>query len=529
MPEGVRDALEQLSRCGFRQHRRRTAWVFTCNLRGVYAHELGHNLGMDHAATPASEYGDATDPMAFGSQQLRPLNAPHRQQLGWLAPGTAQMVTQNGLYDVAPLALDPVAATAPEALTIHKPDTGEYYYLSYRFPVGFDNYIDGTYYYRLSVHRYKGDGSSSKTWLLTGLDDGQSFVDGANGITVTQVSHDSTHATARIEFTATCTVAQPLVALSPVAQTGAPGSAMTYTVSLTNRDTAACAASTFDLTSGVPAGWPAAVSPASVTVAPGATGEAILTVTSAAGAGAGTYPVTVNVADGATVSHGAALAGSYTVAVSCAAAAPAITLSPQTQTATPGTATTYTLSLTNRDTAACAAGTFLLTGAGPAGWVASVAPASLTLGAGATGLATMTVTSAPNASVGTYAAAVNVADNGTSAHSSSESVSYTVVPPCVPGVPVLSASPASQDGTAGATLSYALELANTDTGPCTPSTFVVQPSLPAGWMGALSASSVTLVPGQSSTLVLSVTSVQGAVRTRCVAQRTPRLLPRPSH
>jgi hypothetical protein len=60
------------------------AWVFTCDLAGVYAHELGHNLGMDHAGTPTSEYGDSTDPMGFGSPQLRPLNAAHRHQMGWL-------------------------------------------------------------------------------------------------------------------------------------------------------------------------------------------------------------------------------------------------------------------------------------------------------------------------------------------------------------------------------------------------------------------------------------------------------------
>ena len=66
------------------------AWIFACSLRGLYAHEVGHNLGMDHASTPTSEYGDTTDPMAFGSSQLRGTNAPHRQQLGWLSAGSAR-------------------------------------------------------------------------------------------------------------------------------------------------------------------------------------------------------------------------------------------------------------------------------------------------------------------------------------------------------------------------------------------------------------------------------------------------------
>ncbi len=60
------------------------AWVFTCDVPHVYAHELGHNLGMQHASTETSEYGDNSDIMGMQGG-LMPLNAPHKAQMGWLA------------------------------------------------------------------------------------------------------------------------------------------------------------------------------------------------------------------------------------------------------------------------------------------------------------------------------------------------------------------------------------------------------------------------------------------------------------
>ena len=46
------------------------AWVFACDVNGVYAHEVGHTLRMHHASTPAFEYEDTTDPMAIAAAFL---------------------------------------------------------------------------------------------------------------------------------------------------------------------------------------------------------------------------------------------------------------------------------------------------------------------------------------------------------------------------------------------------------------------------------------------------------------------------
>jgi hypothetical protein len=289
------------------------AWVLSCGVQGIYAHELGHNLGMDHAGDPTGEFGDWSDPMALSTQQLRGLNAPHRHQLGWTG-GTAVLdVTQNGSYDIAPLAVDPASAGTSQILRVRKPDTGEYYYFSYRIGMGFDNYVSDGYKQLLSVHRYRGDGSSTRTNLLAWLGDGQQFVDQPNGITVTMLGHTIDRATARIEFAAPCPVATPLVSLTPRNQQGAAGGSPTYAVSIANADGSACPASTFRLSATVPGGWEGSVLPASVTIAPNATGSAVLTVRSAANAVPATYSLFVDLNDSSTPLHGTLGSGTYAV------------------------------------------------------------------------------------------------------------------------------------------------------------------------------------------------------------------------
>ena len=114
------------------------AWVFTCDVAGVFAHEIGHNLGMGHASSPTSRYGDGTDPMGFSGWQLRGLNAAHRQQLGWLDTGSVALIQEGGVHTLPALALDAAQAPAPRALMVPKPDTNEYYYVAFRQPLNFD-------------------------------------------------------------------------------------------------------------------------------------------------------------------------------------------------------------------------------------------------------------------------------------------------------------------------------------------------------------------------------------------------------
>jgi len=172
------------------------AWVFRCDIPDVYAHELGHNLGMQHASTPESQYGDSTDFMGLAYNRLRQTNAPHKEQMGWLPAST---ITSGGTYQVAPLELDPSQVGAHQSFKIAKPDTGEFYYLSYRSAIGFDANLASIFRDRLTVHR--GDGSvSRRTYLLALLEDGESFQDAVNDITITQLSHSPDGSTFSVSF-----------------------------------------------------------------------------------------------------------------------------------------------------------------------------------------------------------------------------------------------------------------------------------------------------------------------------------------
>jgi len=272
------------------------AWIFACGTKGVFAHEIGHNLGMDHSATPTQEYGDNTDPMAIASWMLHGVNAPHRLTMGWFEAADAQLVNTSGVYDVGPLATDPAQATVPRTLLIRKPDTADYYYLSYRTPIGSDKYIDSTYYYRLSVHQYRSDGTLQKTYLLAGLADGQSFVDSVNGITITQVTHGDTRASVRIEFADTCVQSVPVVGISPQAQSAAAGTTVGYTLSITNVASSSCPANAFALGDSAPVGWTMAIAPSTLTLISGETGQADVTLTSPSAAAIGTYTAMINAA-----------------------------------------------------------------------------------------------------------------------------------------------------------------------------------------------------------------------------------------
>jgi hypothetical protein len=288
------------------------SWVYDCDLARVYAHELGHNLGMDHASTEEAEYGDYSDIMGTLGM-LRPVNAPHSFQMGWTSGSQVQTITQDGQYEIAPLAVDASAATVPQVLKVSRPDTTEYYYVSYRYgTTGFEANNYDQYLNRLSVHRWSG--GSARTYLLANLADGESFTDPATGFTVTQVNHNSSFATARIQLGTACGRTAPSVTLTPRDQSGPAGSALNYDVAVVNNDATTCAASTFALTRSAPSGWTSSISAASVQIAPGTTGHATLTMTSPAGAAAGLYGFNVTVSDSANPLHNALTSGTYAVA-----------------------------------------------------------------------------------------------------------------------------------------------------------------------------------------------------------------------
>ena len=179
------------------------AWISVCQDPEVYAHEMGHNLGMHHAGVAANEYGDLSDIMGSTTVGMRGLNAAHRDQFNWLPPGNLVNVAAGGAYTLAPLEIMPAQTSLPQALKILKADTNEFYYFSYRQPVGYDTLLpsfnSGIYTGGVNVHRFAGPSANNiHTYFLQALSDGESFTDTVNNITITQISHDSSGAKLKV-------------------------------------------------------------------------------------------------------------------------------------------------------------------------------------------------------------------------------------------------------------------------------------------------------------------------------------------
>jgi hypothetical protein len=151
-----------------------------------------------------------------------------------------------------------------------------------------------------------------------GLAVGQSYTDSAAGITITPVYADGTRADVNVAFGAPqCVQATPGITISPSeSRWASAGTTLTYTASVTNYDSVACPSSNFTIQVGAPTDWSAAVDRAALTVAPGASGSATLSVTSATTAANGYYTINLSAVDLATSAQSAAVSATYAVASS---------------------------------------------------------------------------------------------------------------------------------------------------------------------------------------------------------------------
>jgi prepilin-type processing-associated H-X9-DG protein len=283
------------------------SWIARCDMADVYAHELGHNLRMRHAATDFDndgqldcEYCDTSDVMGYSGYGLRQVNAPHKEQMGWLPPEKVVTATNTATVSLAPLEIFPQDTALPQVLKVPKPNTGEFYYFSYRRPLGYDAILGSYYTDRVSVHRYRGSGSV-RTYLLAVLSDGGTFEDEVNGFSVRQIAHNDRFATVQVWF-GDGHVA-PLVNLVPANPTAYAGTSLQYAVSVTNLDSPATPPATFILNPSVPAGWTVSVSPSSLTLHPGQVGNATMTVQLPGSVAEGEYQVTLGVSDNLSAVH----------------------------------------------------------------------------------------------------------------------------------------------------------------------------------------------------------------------------------
>jgi alpha-galactosidase-like protein len=313
------------------------SWITSSYNPGVLSHELGHGFGLWHshsmdcgaasisASCTTSEYGDTFDTMGNATANNH-FNAIQKELLGWLNYGNSPPITtveSSGVYT-----LDPYESPGanPKALKVKKP-SGDYYYVEYRQPIGFDapsiannaNVKSG-----LLVHSWVGQSGngiylldmtpSTDSWSDPALDVGGTFTDTASGIGIGPVWANGT---AGVNVTvsgsgSSCARRSPTMAVTPPDQQGPAGAALSYTVSVTNNDSG-CPASTFSHQVAVPSGWTATFAATTLNLAPGATASTTMQITSTTSAPGGVYTISPTTSNTAATSYSASAMAKYDV------------------------------------------------------------------------------------------------------------------------------------------------------------------------------------------------------------------------
>ncbi len=158
-------------------------WVKATTAKALQ-HELGHNLGMNHAVRWQSAEAEASDFMGSGGTGL---NAPHVVEMGWLRGYPGKVVELTGDADVTLEALeaDPRQSELPKVAIVRPAPGANTYYLSYRASSSANPLAD-EFTRGLNIHIF-GKARGGLTYFVTSLSDGAAYGDGP--MNVRQLSH----------------------------------------------------------------------------------------------------------------------------------------------------------------------------------------------------------------------------------------------------------------------------------------------------------------------------------------------------
>lgn len=316
-------------------------------------HELGHAFGLWHShlydcgtsATICSipnivEYGDPLDVMGRVQGASPDYNAFQKERLGWLNYGTSpsiQTVSSSGTYTIYPYEQTSAGPNALKVLKSTDPTTGikTWYYVEARQPIGFDSFLtdDSSYYTQnettgilfhlgTDANGNSSDAldmtpatSTSGGWFDPSLVVGQSFSDSVAGVTFTPTAVSGSGATVQITIDgSSCTAANPSINLSPSqTQYVTSGTAVSFTVTVTDNDSSGCAPATFNLGGALPSGWAGVWNAVGLTLSPAKSGSATLTVTSPVGTADGSYNVAVNAINASAGSYSGSATATYII------------------------------------------------------------------------------------------------------------------------------------------------------------------------------------------------------------------------
>lgn len=306
-----------------------SSWINGYNYAYIIGHELGHNVGVDHARMlqcagssnqgncSVLEYGDQADIMGGGGPAH--MNAYLKDYLGWLnyqqsPPITT--VTTSGTYKIYPYETQDRNAKALKILRRVVNGRPEYYYLEYRQAIGVDSHLGtcndcdftkGVLVHQSNSNAFEGSelldmSPSDNNRRLVTLLPGRSFSDlnAANGgvtFTVNSVAADGANVNVTFGQTPppTCERAVPSMWISPsTTQWVQPGGNANYMITIKNNDSTGCGNSTFALDANVgQVCMRATLNANTITLAPGAGGVVRLNLLSSNIANPGVYTATV--------------------------------------------------------------------------------------------------------------------------------------------------------------------------------------------------------------------------------------------
>jgi hypothetical protein len=324
-----------------------------------------------------------------------------------------------------------------------------------------------------------------------------------------------------------CTHANPKFSITPTdAQWVTAGDSASFALSVTNKDSAACAPSVYALNNIVNPKISSELSTPNLTLNPGSTDTVTLTLKSSTDSVSGQYPVNITATNNAYPVYQSYVTATLGVNAACTRAAPVLMFTPDSQQGNAGDKKTYTLLLQNRDSNGCSTANFniyanIVGNTGSTGFIANIEPNHPLLSPGQTVTASISVQIPATVLTGNYTVWVsgqNAVSQLSSLTSGNLSVNGETTPACIHNYPTISLTPASAAITPAGQITYKITFANNDSAACAPATMQLYTNIlnssgtGVGFSASFQPRVITLGGGQTASSLLQVSAPTNLIK-----------------